>query len=436
MKSLLKEFIGGFKQMRRDKFDYFFFFFQLLIVFGVIKQLGTDLFLVINLLLIFILLNVKKRFHIGSFFFILSFIYFIIILLPIFSFGFNSKLYIGFYIRLISAYFLALYFREKFIIMYENLIFVLACISIPLFLIQIIDVTFYDVFDPITNALLFDNLLDDPSPVGFKYLVVFLVNPGGLLRNSGFAWEPAAFGGSLAWAILFNLYLNKFNLNRRLFILFFTSLTTFSVGTFAYLGVLLLLFLYERRELKALYLFILMVILMITLIRVPFINNQIQAMYTKVENEPENIERSLAGEVKPTSVSRIAGFYVNISYFIKRPLGYGFAERSPALSMLGSSPNGLMHILVRWGIIGIISFVYASYKLMLLLKHMFYGKVKKISLLLSLCLFIMPFTGNPFYNEPLLFAMLILPFILNYQSKFIYTAYATDYSKNTPKRRF
>lgn len=435
MRSLLFEIRNSLKHIWRDKIDYLFFILQMLIVFGAIKQIGTDLFLIINVNILLILLIVKRRLHLGSLFFTLSLLYFFIILIPILTFGFNPKLYIGFYIRLITAYFIAIYFSDKFIFMFENMIFLLAFISLPFFLIQITNINFFNIFSPITTTLLPDNLLNDPSPVGFKYIIVFLVNPGGLIRNSGFAWEPAAFGASLTWGLLFNLFLNKFKPNIRLLILIVAALTTFSVGTYVYLAVLLLLYFYEKRLKSMLYLGVALIVLILTITRVPLVHDQIQWMSVKIQNEPNNVKQSLSGNLAPQSVSRVAGFYVNIKYFLKRPLGYGFADKSPELAMVASSPNGLMHILVRWGIIGITMFLFASYKLIFLMRSVHYRQLKKISVYLSVILFIIPFTGNPFYNEPLLFAMLMLPFIKNPRKKPAQQAYVKVPATNIPTVR-
>jgi len=280
------------------------------------------------------------------------------------------------------------------------------------------------------------NLLNDPSPIGFKYLIVYLVNPGGLLRNSGFAWEPAAFGASLTWAVLFNLFLRKFQFNNRLIVFLIAALTTFSVGTYTYIAIFISLFLYERRLSRQFFALISIVIVAIALTRLPLVRGQLNSMYDKIQSEPQNIERSLAGVSRPQSVSRVAGFYVNIKYFIKSPLGYGFADKSPELAMVASSPNGLMHILVRWGIIGITLFLFASYKLIFSLRTVYYRPLKGFSLFLSVILFIIPFTGNPFYNEPLLFAMLVLPFIKNSFKKPVQKAYVKVPATDVPAFRF
>lgn len=417
---ILGEFFRSIKKIGQDKFLYFLLFFQLLIFVARIRQIGTDSFLIFNLFLLVIILLFQRRRLFDSFFFKLTVFYILICILPITFFGFNANLYTGFYIRMVIGLLIAKIFQERLLEMFENIVFVLAVISIPLFIVQVINVNFFNIFGPITKAVLQKELLADPSPVGYKYLIIFLVNPGGLLRNSGFCNEPAVFGAVLTWALLFNFMISKFEMNQRASLFIVTAFTTFSVGTFSYLLVAFLLYFYQQKKTKGLIVLIILGVSALGALQLPIVQQQLTMMQDKVNEEPARIDSVFDGRIRVTEVSRVAGFYINMKYFFKWPLGYGFAKNKGELRYLAASPNGLMHIVVRWGIGGILLFTYCVYRLILLLKSRYYYRLKLPSIWLGMLLFILPFTGNPFYHKPLLFAFLFLSFTLSFRKENFY----------------
>jgi hypothetical protein len=429
----ISELIISIKRILNNKFDYLFLFFQLVVFTGLVKQVSSDTFLIVNLIISVVLVLFKKRKIFKPLLFYVIFLYLLIILTPVMLYGFNKVLYIGFFIRLLTGYFIILYFKRAFISYFENIVFVLAFISLPLYIIQIISKDFYNIFERLSNALLIPGYMELGD---FRYLLIFLINPGGLTRNSGFMWEPAAFGGTLAWAMLFNLFINKFKPNNRLSIFIIAALTTFSVGTYIYLFFISILYFYENRLKKAFILIIPFAILLIIISTNPFFQDQFNMMSGKIMKEPENVEEAVSGNVKSYQVSRYAGIYINVAFFLKNPLGYGFPnEKREEFKLLASSPNGLMHILVRWGIIGISIFVFCVIRLIYFLKGSYFPDIKKISVFLSVLVFILPFTGNPFYHRPLMFSFLFLPFLFN--RKFIINVIfnAKAHSKNNQKSR-
>ncbi len=404
----IREFVSGVKKILKHKFDYLYLFFQLIVFTGLVKQVSSDSFLIFNLFFTVTLALIKGRNIFNPLLFRIVFIYALIIVIPVILYGFNSVLYIGFLLRLLTGFFIILYFRLDFLIYFENLVFVLAYLSIPLYLLQLVNRSFFDVFTRLSQLVLIPNYLELGD---FRYFFIFLVNPGGFTRNSGFMWEPAAFGGTLAWAMLINLYQSNFKPNTRFITFLIAAITTFSVGTYVYLFFITLLFLNENRLKKGYIIIIPFVIVLILVYDNPFFQDQLEMMSTKVLGEPENVEKALSGNVEAYQVSRYAGIYIALNYFQKNPLGYGFASNNNSFDLLASSPNGLMHILVRWGIFGISIFFICVFRLVQFYKFYFSQKIRLFSFYLSILIFILPFTGNPFYHRPLLFSFLFLPFI-------------------------
>ena len=130
---------------------------------------------------------------------------------------------------------------------FENLVFVLAYISIPLFFLQIINPHFYDIFTPLSE-LIMAGRQHYTTPTGItmhQYIFVYVMNGWAQLRNSGFMWEPAAYGMMLAWSFLCCMYLKRFFWHPRMIIYTIAIFTTFSLGTYTYAFLLLLVLNYK-----------------------------------------------------------------------------------------------------------------------------------------------------------------------------------------------
>ncbi len=392
----------------KNKLDYIFLFFQFLVFVGPIRQFSSDSFLFINLFLIIVLSIYKNRFKITEFFFAISIIYFLLSVIPIIFFGLDFKLYAGFYIRLITAYFILQYFRIRFLVLFENLIFILALISLPLFVIQLINPSFFNVFTGVSQVMLYEEYLTSTH----QYMFIFFFNGWAVYRNSGFAWEPAAFGAILSWAILFNLFINNFSVNLKTIVLLIAALTTFSVGTYSYILLLSLVYFYERKIQNGILLTFSSIILYFAVMNLPLFKNNLEMMNRKITvQQTDLLIDSEADNIDVTKVSRIAGITVNLKLFLKWPWGYGFSDNEGERKYLGASPNGLMILIVRWGIGGICIMLLSMYKLALTLKYLYHPSLRKFNLFLCMIVYIIPLSGNPFYNKPMVLALLMFPFM-------------------------
>lgn len=417
--------------IRLNKIDYLFLFFQFLVFVGPIRQFIPDNFLFVNLFIILLISAIKRRLQLSADFFILSIVYLLIIIIPLFTFDTGLRIYIGFYIRLISAYFIIKYFSIRFFGYFENLVFILALISLPLFTIQIINPRFFEVFNSLSNAVLDESRLrvGPDTIITHKYLFVYLLNGWAINRNSGFAWEPAAFGAMLSWALLFNFFINKFKLNLKSVIFFIAALTTFSLGTYSYLFLLAIFFILVRRLKYSLYLISGIFLIFFTVWNLPFIQENIVMMKEKSVAQTENASGVLPEKSDINSVNRVAGIYINMAYFLKWPWGYGFADNEGDRKLLGSSPNGIMIMVVRWGIAGIIIILLGAFKIIKLVQQIYFFKVlTKLEVLIAMLIFLLPFSGNPFYNKPVSLALILFGFFISVSvvkaKKYILT---TDY---------
>lgn len=409
--------IEDIKSIKKDFFSYFFLFFQFVYLSGLIRQLGTDGFLVLNIFITLLLCLINKKITKKAVKVILiSFAIFSSInLISIFVFGLNQKLFAGYLGRIFLGYLIVIFFKNSFFEKFEKLVTFLALISLPLFIIQIIYPDFYNIFDSISNAVLSEERTGQyySDSHGHKYLFIFLFNSWGPLRNSGFMWEPAGFGAMLTWAAIFNLLRNNFKMNNRLYILLLTALTTFSVGTYVYLtGIFLLVILKNRKAAFLNTLFFLSIIAIIGS-QLYIVTQNIELMQDKIITEEINRERALSGAAQESEISRVAGFELSIKYFSDWPFGYGLnAERSPDLKYLGLSPNGLMKMVVTWGIFGLIIIIWSVKNLIKFLGKYYSNDLSWFFIWSLVILYIIPISGNPLYNQPLLFSLLFGIWIL------------------------
>ena len=111
----------------------------------------------------------------------------------------------------------------------------------------------------------------------------FLVNSWGQYRNSGFMWEPAAFGAVLAWAMLINLFIYRFKINSHLIILLIASLTTFSIGAYIYLSILAFVYIIKNFGNKHAFGFLFLILLVILMsLRFQFVQENIERIRRKI----------------------------------------------------------------------------------------------------------------------------------------------------------
>jgi hypothetical protein len=282
-------------------------------------------------------------------------------------------------------------------------------------MVQVIYSPFFDIFIPISEIFLTDDRLGygifDIS--GHRYLFIYLLNSfGSTFRNSGFMWEPAAYGALLAWAILINVFINRFRINPRLIILFIAALTTFSIGTYFYLSIFIFIYLTKNfgNRHGMLFLFLILIILPGAL-QLNFVQENIQMITDKILREQSMTERIIADVYSQHRVSRVGGFFGNIGILAEQPFGFGTQSVSTEY-YLYETPNGLMALIRNWGIFSIIILILCSYKIVRKLSAIFGYGLNMFHIILLMLIILLPIAGNPFYNQPFLFAVLLSGFIV------------------------
>ncbi len=404
-------------EVKHNKLDYLFIFFQLIVLSDLVVWFLSDSFLFVNLIISLSVVIHKNKFNLDECIFFFFMFIVVFALIPIIAWGFDINLYGGYVIRLITALLIIQYFRNDFFKYYENSLFILSYISLFFFIVQQFMPHIFNIIDYLSGIL----LAHENYAMGRHYFLIYFYRPALSLRNSGFMWEPAAFGGVLTWAILFNLYINRFEVNKKLIVLTIAAMTTFSTGFFVYFALILLLFFLQKR-IKAIKYYLFLLIFVCFSYSQLGVQDNISMIENKIQNErTRHIYNAQNLSVDTGSYSRIGGFIVNSKYFLEWPFGYGLINTTKAsndLQYLGVSPNSLAKILIQWGCVGIVFMFLSVKKTIMYLKNYYYINVKFTGVAISMIILLGPFIGNPFYRQPLTFAILLLGLFLRNRAVF------------------
>lgn len=414
--TVFSELSNLWKDIKKDTFSYIFIFFQLVYFTGLVRQFTTDASLLVNCIFTMLLCIVTRKLRItdGVKIFIIITIYTICNLIPISLDGIDEKLFFGYIIRLCTAFFILIYLRDKFLLIFESITFLLAFISLPLFFIQLVHVQFFDIFDRISSLVLNDEALffGRYELSGHRYIFIFLVNSWGKYRNSGFMWEPAAFAGVLAWAIVINVIINHFKMNIRLIILLIALLMTFSLGGYIYLMIFVFLFLVKNYNKKNAIVLIFIIFAIITvLLQMDFIEDNITMLRNKIGWEKSMTQCIIENTYTHEKASRIGGFIGNINIIFERPFGVG-TNYNPYEYGLYHTSNGLVRLIGMWGISSLIIIASCSYYLVKQIARQNDLELNPVHITLMMLLIIMPIAGNPFYNQPFFLAFILNSFFI------------------------
>lgn len=293
----------------------------------------------------------------------------------------------------------------KFFKVYENIIFVLALISLPFFLVE---VTAYNLLFSTMSKI--QSLLHIPVLNQKEYvnILLFTINRGseiGNLRNSGFAWEPGAYANFLILAIIINLAANKFKLkNKKLIVLVIALLTTFSTTGFLALFILTIWYLANIHVVKSLLLLPIVVLSFVYISTLPFMSEKVFTIYKNTSKDFRyGVMRSKETGDSYT-LGRFAGVLLNWKDFKKHPIiGFGgHRELTFARKWKSSvfSVSGLGNWAAQFGIIGLVLFIFTWLKSLNNLAIL-YGSKKP--LLIFGAILILGFSYN-LVQSPLFFA--------------------------------
>lgn len=219
-----------------------YFLTYLLVAFSGISFFLGDIYMLAGFLFVALVFIIKKIKVDGFVLFFVSSLLVVFIVQSIYTNNIPYYQQIGFFIRILNAYFTIKIIGMDFPKLYVNIITILALTSFifyfPILIWPEIGSFLTYKVAPVFAHYNFSTVYYKPSP----NLIVFNLNPeyinGILFRNSGPFWEAGAFAGFLIVAILFELIISKKLFGKRNFILILALLTTFSTTGYIVLAVL------------------------------------------------------------------------------------------------------------------------------------------------------------------------------------------------------
>ena len=254
---------------------------------------------------------------------------------------------------------------------------------------------------------------------GGIYVFFYNINPwlsdlysDSVIRNSGFMWEPGAFGAMLIFLILYRfLFVDKLRISKTTGLLFLYSLTTFSTTTFFALFACLMLLLVHRFRTNIFKLSVYFGIALMIAIPVynqPFIKGKID-LYLETNLDYHAVYDHKKKRTTKDSIGRLAGMLIEIDRVKSRPIaGYGWDDDYSSIGIGNhwTNPNGLADLLGKFGLVG-----------MMLVGFGLFGffprslKLNKLERALVLTVLLLPVFSNPLQLNPILWSIIMFGFV-------------------------
>ncbi|WP_299319635.1 hypothetical protein [uncultured Maribacter sp.] len=324
----------------------------------------------------------------------------------------------------LTSYLFCLILKEKTLYYLVKVISHLAMISLVFYVLQ-----FYQdgaIVKAIGKA--FESITVETYSLRYTNFLIFTYDTIHYYRNSGFCWEPGAFGSFLTLALLFNFLTNDFKLNKEAFIITLAILTT--VSTTAYLGVFLLFFLRYRVLNKGSKVTIIAfaIVLAIAIPNVPFLGEKIVEIYEQDIRDLKRIEElstyydDVQRQIPLNRFASVIFLYEQFDWKLFLGVSNQYDEYYINEYNINIS-NGIMDFITKFGVVGLFVLLYR------------FGKVCKVYLrkmeyvLYAILILLILSFGEPILMLPICVIFIFLPTFKNQDFSAISYAYRTKYLK-------
>ena len=276
----------------------------------------------------------------------------------------------------------------------------LTIISLILYFFQIVG--FADTIYNFSNSL---NLPKANGIPGYTNFIIFSFTKGRHdIRNSGFVWEPGAFGCFLMIVLLFHFLRNRFTFDK-IAILFIVAIIT-TMSTTNYLALVFLLFLAYRYRVPKMNFAVLLIIpvFIILVIAVPFLGDKIAAVYVDDMKDLNRLKEIAAynrgDEIPLNRFASMVYLYDNIGINLIWGLSNKYDVYVNAKGYIVNISNGIFDFLAKFGILGMVYLVYGYVK--------FCKNFLDKNEYLVYCVLTLLILG---FGEPIMFLPLVLIFV-------------------------
>lgn len=265
---------------------------------------------------------------------------------------------------IIMFYFILKSIGVSFFNLFVKYIFILSVISLPFYIVDASMPGLFDSLSPYLNII----TKEAQKEVGGWYIGIYMHNAWaylptiGLYRNSGFMWEPSAYGMMLIVALSIKLSVSKGKWDNKSKFLGVCLLTTFS--TAAYIAfIFLLLYSLLKKDVNNK---IVLVLYVSVLFIISFYLIQLDFIGTKINYFIQTSEESYyfeGGDV--WRVNRISILVYNFEQSLVNPFGNGLYESSYLIKKYQhtfSGSNTIANVLYVWGYLGVFFLITYSFK--------------------------------------------------------------------------
>lgn len=303
--------------------------------------------------------------------------------------------------------------KEKAIAYIGKVIYHLALLSLPFYCLQLISGDLVYSFGKMLN-LPYAHFNGYVNMLFFTYVKVHAI------RNSGFAWEPGAFGFFLIIGILLNFFINGFTFDKRIKVMSIALITTLSTTSYIAFMLVILLFFRARGVKFAKLLFFIVPVLVIFAATLPFLFDKIAVIYSRDMQDLKNIQTLNQTYIEMGQVMPLNRFATML--FLYNKVGVNliwgvsniFRETIPILKNIGLS-NGIFIFLSQFGAIGLSFLLVQGFKLfkklsgsgeiagycVLLLLILGFSEVIFVTTLMLALLFLAHYAEPAFSEDPL-----------------------------------
>ncbi|TZF84453.1 hypothetical protein FW774_05510 [Pedobacter sp. BS3] len=308
---------------------------------------------------------------------------------------------VKFILILTVVYYMIREYKAYFMESLMQVVYGLVLITVPFYIVQLLD-------PGLLKSLLapFNFSFAEQARSGGIYVFFFNLNPFTLFRNSGFMWEPGAFGGILLFLIIYEYVRNDKQINRKIVVLSLYALTTISTTTYLALLLFACLILLKKNRKQPVVLFVSLSVFVLAAIEtynLPFMGSKINS-YLNNNTDYTTIDENInGGYTTGSSIGRFAGLLIVMKRLEKSPVvgnGWDNDYSDLGLSDKWSNPNGLASVLGKFGILGVAFLVYGLYSFVSYSKK---GMVLEEAVLVLILLF--PVFSNPFESNIIMWVL-------------------------------
>lgn len=267
--------------------------------------------------------------------------------------GFSYLTFGGSLLKIFIGYAFLKITKEYFIVWYEKIVFILAIISIPFYILQLINPNIF-------SSIPF-NFVEQSRMIGGDWNgIIYNYAPMHITQNSGFAGEPGTFGYYLGLAMIFNLILNRGKVNGRLMTFVLIGFTTLSTTFYITLSLFFLFFILRSTIWIKLSFSLILIPALILIYQLPFMGEK---MNTYLADTNSFMEAEI---IDSDRINRIAKFVNDVNDVIQYPIGYGTNESGLSTNIYNrviTGTNGISRIALMFGVFGLTYFLFIYFKL-------------------------------------------------------------------------